>query len=250
MRVKKSILATASVLALGLITTANAADLSVDGRTVAPALTGPAQVFSWTGCFVGAHVGYGLATKDWHGTSSSGYLTSSMHPDGVMGGGQVGCDYQFPSSNWVVGIQGSISAAGLNGSAVDGYSSPAYTDTSKVNALGSVTGRIGWTWTRQNILYARGGLAWASDTYNNNYYGPGGESATANRIGWILGLGSEWAFARDWSFFAEYDHYDFGSTKLVFTDTYVSSIAQKVNAFTVGINYHFGMGTGAGSARY
>ena len=40
---------------------------------------------------------------------------------GVLGGGQVGCNYQF-APNWVIGIEGDGEAAGIKGDAAESVS--------------------------------------------------------------------------------------------------------------------------------
>ena len=50
----------------------------------------------------------------------SGVRSVSTGVAGVIGGGQVGCDYQV-SPNWVIGVQGNFDAATLRGSALDTF---------------------------------------------------------------------------------------------------------------------------------
>ena len=230
---KKLLLVSVSALALGVIAPANAADMPVKARPM-PMV---APVFSWTGCYVGAHVGYGWGKKDWSGTSDFGFLSSNFNVDGWLGGGQLGCNYQFPASNWIVGIEGSISAANINGSTADGYGS-GYIDYAKATTLGSITGRVGWNgWNPQHLFYAKGGWAWVRDKFDSNqgYSGP-----DQNCSGWTIGAGWEWAFAPRWSTFLEYDYYDFGTKQAVFTDNYLTDIKQTINTVKVGVNFHFG----------
>jgi outer membrane immunogenic protein len=71
---------------------------------------------------------------------------------GVLGGGQVGCNYQF-APNWVIGIEGDGEAAGINGDVTESVS---FTDPrtggpntvtgtahAKTDWIASVTGRVG-----------------------------------------------------------------------------------------------------------
>ena len=56
----------------------------------------------------------------------------------------------------------------------------------------------------------------------------------------------EWAFAGNWSAFAEYNYFDFGTPGVTFTSaadgvtTFPINIRQNINSFMVGINYRFG----------
>ena len=94
----KLLTAGAALLALGLSVSAKAADMPV--KYVAPA-----PVFTWTGCYVGAHVGYawGTSKQEYTGTRAGvpdaflpvGFdLTGNYNTNGVVGGGQGGCNYQ------------------------------------------------------------------------------------------------------------------------------------------------------------
>src|SRR5262245_28424338 len=96
------------VLGLG---PAIAADLSVK----AP-IKPPPPVLSWTGCFIGANVGGGWADKDYFDPLAAPPENnlSGHRASGAIGGGQVGCDYQF--GRWVVGVEGAGEAANLKGS--------------------------------------------------------------------------------------------------------------------------------------
>src|SRR5713101_1902643 len=107
---KKILLGSVATGALMAAGSANAADLGPRPAYKAPPIVAPIPVFSWTGCFVGAHGGYAWAKNDVreHTTfSSSPAFSGSQSQDtsGAIFGGQIGCDYQF-SSNFVVGIQG------------------------------------------------------------------------------------------------------------------------------------------------
>ena len=90
------------VLALGAATfQATAADLA-RRPVVAPApVVVPA--FSWTGFYVGANVG-----GAWSSTTITSNITgANWKPSNTtfIGGGQLGYNYQWPGSNWVIGAE-------------------------------------------------------------------------------------------------------------------------------------------------
>ena len=65
------------------------------------------------------------------------------------------------------------------------------------------------------------------------------------RSGAQVGGGVEWAFAGNWTAFAEYNYLDFGTSGMNFTPavgaaTFPINIKQNINSFMVGINYRFG----------
>jgi outer membrane immunogenic protein len=106
----KLIAVLSGVIGLGAAGAASAADMAVKARP-APV---PVPVFTWTGCFIGGHVGGLWADKRWNvapGDPSIGVAGiavgtpfGSHTADGWLGGVQGGCDYQFAGTNWVIGI--------------------------------------------------------------------------------------------------------------------------------------------------
>ena len=109
---KRLLLTTVSALALISARPGLAADLPT--RMPVKAAPAPVRVFSWTGCYLGGHVGWGWGRKTFADTLNgdlvdffTGGVQSSLDVDtnGFLGGGQIGCDYQF-ATNWVVGVRG------------------------------------------------------------------------------------------------------------------------------------------------
>ena len=115
--------------------------------TKAPAYTAPQVVYNWTGFYIGGHVGGAFAGDNSLQGSDARFL----------GGVQGGFDYQF-APNWVMGVEAQYSW--LTGGNNNGVLFPGGTlVTSNTDQLGSVTGRIGYTWGPA-LLYAKGGYAW------------------------------------------------------------------------------------------
>lgn len=116
-----TIAAIAAVCTIALTQIASAADLP----RKAPAYSPPPPVFSWTGCYIGGNIGYGwgrdtVTISDLGATTGVPELAGvpfgpvTGDTKGVVGGGQVGCNYQF-ASNWVIGIEGDGEAADIRG---------------------------------------------------------------------------------------------------------------------------------------
>src|ERR1700729_2252978 len=152
---KKFLLATVALVALGATVPALAADLPARTYTKAPVYAAP--LYNWTGFYIGGHLG-GVFSDN----SNFGGLTTGNNGNGrFLGGVQGGADYQF-APNWVIGAEAQYSwlASGNNSVLF-----PAGTlITSRNDQLGSVTGRFGYTWGPA-LLYAKGGFAWRD---NNN----------------------------------------------------------------------------------
>jgi outer membrane immunogenic protein len=245
----RTALATATLVTTALAAlagTATAADL---GRRPAPYTPAPPPppLYSWSSCYIGANIGGGWASKS--ANDVSGFVTGVVGADlgthtasGVIGGGQIGCDYQ--AGIWVFGVQGMFDASGMQGSNTQplGFA----VNNTNIPWLTTVTGRVGVTAAPTVLVYAKGGGAWVRDNFSLTALPGGATIANANNTpsGWTVGGGLEWAFAGNWSAFAEYNYLDFGTPGVTFTPTaggptFPINIKQTINSFMVGINYRF-----------
>jgi outer membrane immunogenic protein len=273
--------------ALAFAGPAFAADLPARMPVKAP-MVAPIAPYVWTGCYVGGHIGAGAATQD-ISEPAEPFFGSFLVPannrlrvdkSSFLGGGQVGCDYQF-ATNWVIGAAGDFSWTSINGQTTDpffaGKNGGPITLSDKTEWLATATGRIGYAWDRF-MVYGKGGVAWAhnKDSIQNlTFWGnPNASfcsngnaaiacspSATETRVGWTVGIGFEWALANNWSMALEFDHYDFGTKTVTLTDpngVFIGGIApasgpvnvkERIEAVKLGINYRFNWG-GPVAARY
>ncbi len=113
-------------LAFGLASTASiapaqAADIAVRAPAYYPKSFPPPAIYDWTGVYIGFHVGGGILTDSvsQNGVSTSAKPTSllssgNLHPAGVLGGAQIGANYEF--APWVVGVEGSWTDSTISGS--------------------------------------------------------------------------------------------------------------------------------------
>jgi len=225
-------LAGAAVLSGG----AMAADLKTPVYKAPPAGVIPAA-YDWTGFYVGGHVGYGWGQKNWTDTFG---LDASSTPNGFLGGGQVGYNYQI--GQYVLGIEADGSWSGIKG----GTTAFGAALDNNIDWTSTVTGRAGLAFDRW-LVYGKGGVAFAGDRYSTNLYTPGTVEVTDTRIGWTVGAGVEYAFAPAWSAKLEYNYMDFGTKAVSFAPGTSTDIDQQVHAVKFGINYKFG---GPAMARY
>jgi outer membrane immunogenic protein len=269
--VNKIILA-ASVLALSA-TSAWAADMAPRPYTKAPVMVDP--VYSWTGWYIGGNVGYGFGrsgadtvldpTSSWAIESPAfrneliGLSNQRYSPQGVVGGGQVGYNYQVGS--WVFGLEADINASGMSKTIAlsglnGGFITRNFTETTKSDWFATVRPRLGYA-VNNTLWYATGGLAvgdvqgsWtllSSNGYNKT--GSGSET----KVGWTVGAGVEHAFQPNWTVKLEYLYTDLGS--ISYNSTYLpgstfappgfnyrENISQDFTFHTVrvGLNYKFG----------
>jgi outer membrane immunogenic protein len=235
---KRLFLSTAAILAL--VAPAAAADLPTR-YTKAPPATAPALIYNWTGFYIGGHLGGGFGG----GNSIQG--TGGRFLGGVEGG----ADYQF-SPNWLVGAEVQYSWLGGNNNSrlFPGGNLVTMND----NQLGSVTGRVGYTWG-PGLLYGKGGFAW-KDNSNLRVTNAGVPQAFAttgnNRNGYTVGAGVEYMFAPSWSAKVEYQYYDFGTTTFTAAPAGLAGTRIRDDEHTVkaGLNYRFGWGGPVASGKY
>src|SRR4051794_37552073 len=150
----KKIALAAAAVSLMLAGSASAADMAVKARP-API---PAPIFSWTGCYIGAQVGW-AELRDRQALSSPTFaLAVDSTADGVKGGGHAGCNYQ--ANQFVFGIEGDIEGSDIDHRYVIGPPFANTTGTVKSDWQGSIRGRVGVAFDRV-LLYATGGWAWA-----------------------------------------------------------------------------------------
>jgi outer membrane immunogenic protein len=250
MRVCSFLTATAAISLAASV--ASAADLYTPRK--APAYIPPpaAPVLNWSGCYAGLNAGYhwsnsGVQTVGTPGPFdvtnnfgpdsdlASGLATSSLNPkqSGFIGGGQIGCNWQF-APTWVTGLEADFQGIAHNNDSPtitsQGDLQPTFPDTivstttvsRQVDWLGTVRGRLGGLATQSLLVYGTGGLAYgeakASTTISQTAscifgtvgspcpaaggqtvsYGTTG-SFSETRAGWTLGGGLEWMFAPHWT---------------------------------------------------
>ncbi|MEP6836776.1 MAG: outer membrane beta-barrel protein [Bradyrhizobium sp.] len=248
--------------ALALLVTENAVAADFPLEPVAKASF--VSRFTWTGCYLGAHVGGAWERKDATDPvllvqdnavfgvpgSTVGITTARVNSSGVIYGGQVGCDYQF-APNWVVGAEGAVSAGSLKGSTLVALPLGNPGDTAVVTArtdfIPSLTARLGYA-VDHWLFYGKGGVAWTNDKYSIT----GGFQGTAYdaeglgmRTGWTAGAGVEWAFTDNWSARLEYDYYDFGRANVLMSDAanvFSSIVTYRQSAQTVKLGLNFRVG--------
>src|SRR6202035_3023569 len=105
---KKFLLATVALVALGATVPALAADLGARTYTKAPAYAAP--IYNWTGFYIGGHIG-GAFNSD----NNFRGLTNGNNDGRFLGGVQGGADYQF-APNWVLGVEAQYSWLSSNNS--------------------------------------------------------------------------------------------------------------------------------------
>jgi len=248
------------VAAVAMTGSAFAADMAVKAR---PSMA-PVVVYNWSGCYIGGNVGGGWERTRQDQVAKVGGAAinnnyGSSDGSNVVGGGQIGCDYQF-ANIWVIGIQGMYDYARIDTSHII-PAFPAFNSNVRLKDMYTVTGRIGYLVTPQLLGYVKGGGAWTSVDYVINGFGPpafNSENAFgASRSGWTVGGGLEWMFAPGWSAFGEFNYMDFGNKNVNFVTAPgvvglpdVVRTKLDIEQFLFGVNYKFNFGGPAVVAKY
>jgi outer membrane immunogenic protein len=228
---------------------AGAADMTARPVYGAPP---PAPVYTWTGMYLGANVGYswGQSRNDGSLPGLGFTVNETQNMDGVIGGGQTGYNYQFGA--WVWGFESDLQASGQKGSAViPVFLGTTVTTDHKLDWFGTSRSRLGYLATPNLLLYGTGGVAYGQikDTYTATTVGLPAAAAVASvkdvRAGWTLGGGIEGAFGGGWSAKVEYLYIDLGKLEQTvavplagITATFNSRVTDPI--LRVGLNYKWG----------
>jgi outer membrane immunogenic protein len=251
---KKVLLSTIGLMALGVSAPALAADMAV--KAAPPPVVAP--YYNWSGFYIGANGGWGESRNCWDFVFVAGpaFSDGCRERSGGLVGGQIG--YRWQANQFVFGLEAQGDWADLSNTRVS-LLNPALSTRTKTDGIGLFTGQVGWAAWNAALLYVKGGAAVTSNSFTvlDTVSGAGLVSASATRWGGTVGVGFEYGFAPNWSIGAEYDHLWMGTANNSFTavDPRLVGIAnnrisQDVDMVTLRINYRFG-GYGAPvTARY
>jgi outer membrane immunogenic protein len=256
----------ASVVGLGALAVvpAMAADL--------PLKVPPPVGYNWTGCYVGLSVGTNSGRTDGYRSAAGSTftefggpqppippglnITDNFNLSGMMGGAQVGCNYQF-AGGWVIGFEGDWSVTNKEGqsqinqvtaAAINAFRSDTF--ALQERWLGTARVRLGYAVTDKWLWYVTGGGAWAKIDASEWTLQPniGAKWMQSNWVsGWTVGVGTEYAVGYGWSIRSEllYIQFrDFTTFTNVDPTTNTLTNLRVVNTrdyiWRVGMNYKFG----------
>jgi outer membrane immunogenic protein len=232
----------AALIVLAAHAPAVAADLGARPYGNAPAYAAP--IYHWTGFYLGAHAGGAFS-----GDNSFNGLVLSNYDARFLGGVQLGADYQF-AGVFVVGVEGQYSW--LTSNRIPSIFPTGFVYSNNQRGLGSITGRFGYSWGLA-LFYAKGGYAYSSHSETLTLGGaPIAFTLDRNhRDGYTVGAGVEYLFTPNWSAKAEYQYYDFGSSRFIAPAPLVpfGTFSNVEHTLKAGVNYRFNLG-GSTAARY
>ena len=239
---------TSGLLAACTFGAAMAADLPASMFAKAPPAPPPRP--SWTGFYGGVNLGGSLGHQ--HSSlddaiSDARILSNPLGLNGVIGGAQIGYNWQPADRPWVFGVEADFQGSGqkADGSFVTlTGDSVAYQD--KLAWFGTVRGRVGWAMGDQGRIlpYVTGGLAYGHNTIGGSGTAGGVPFAfdtSRTSVGWTIGGGLEWAFWNAWSAKVEYLYMDLGRGPVIpLTPTLNLATGRMTDHIgRLGVNYHW-----------
>ncbi len=248
-----SVSAAVALTTIGGIGAASAADMAVK----APYLKAPiAMVYDWTGFYIGVNAGVGIG-RDYTRLAIPGGLSfeaSYLNPQGGLGGGQIGYNWQIPNSFFgalVFGVEADIQGANMrdNFSCLIGcLPAQSVNFNQRLDWFGTVRGRVGIA-TGPVLTYVTAGWAYGSvkTTLTETVGATAAFSSNQNRGGWTWGSGVEASLGGNWTGKIEYLYVNLGDRLDTFTlngfpQAMSTDIREQI--FRVGLNYRIG-GNGA-----
>ena len=225
----------------------------------APSVAAP---FNWSGFYVGANVGYGVGRDPstlWSvfGPNTSGfpptglllgYESFLLSPQGVIGGGQVGVNWQW--QHLVFGAEADLQASGQKDNTTCAISCDPTPGGSialiqqKITSFGTVRGRIGWAeggW----LAYFTGGWAEGNVETAINHSADNGMPLVLREFdfngrqsGYAIGGGVEAHVVGNLTAKVEYLYLVLGGTVGSFIDPPATTPFGTTNTFTTGIRDH------------
>jgi outer membrane immunogenic protein len=239
------------LLAVSVIALTSSAALAADLAPAPVEPVAPVYVpYSWTGFYVGAQIGYTWGDSTFDGAGSPAgtpYLSTSVDPKGIFGGGYAGYNYQF-DGGFVVGVEADINASDAksdHNAFPAGPFGPGLSADSNLKWFGSARLRLGYAFDRF-LPFVTGGVAFGK--YDAETHLPGGgvpanlRDIDLNKAGWTIGAGLEYAFTDNIIGRVEYRYTDYGDKKRSGPFQFASQpvrIDLSTNDVRVGVAYKF-----------
>jgi opacity protein-like surface antigen len=222
-------------------------DATTGGRTPVIAKAPPAQaVYNWNGFYIGAYLG-----ADWGDTNWSFAEGSSIGPHfaGLLGGGEIGYNYQ--AGKWVFGVEGDIGWTNARGA----QPCPGgFFNNCEINIdwLSTATARAGYAYWDRLLAYVKAGAVIAQDRAQSvcdtgsrrtiaavSLNGCPSDGDSKTRAGWTAGWGTEFGLTQNVSVKSEFMYFDLGSDRYNIPGGPVD-IERNGFISTVGLHYRFG----------
>lgn len=208
--------------------------------TPPPALVAPIPGSVFSGPYVGAIVGLGAGHAMWDNEPYGPWGTTEHRLSGFLAGVEAG--FRFQTGDLVFGVEGDIAWTNIDGADTCGPGD-AYTCTTNINWLGTLTGQVGIAPGGGNLLlYGEAGVAWAGQDFTVDGEGVA-LAGTRTNSGWLIGGGVALAMDNGLYLKAEYNRINFGTeTAIDMTGGGLGTqfdLNQHAHVFKIGVGLQF-----------
>ncbi len=194
---------------------------------------------SWTGFYAGLNVGYDWSNVSGNGTLGAATATGSETLTGIIGGGQIGYNWQM-ANNIVLGVEADFQGSDASSSTNKSYYGFAYSGTDRMTYFGTIRGRVGYMIDRW-LPYITAGFGYGQGTTNATLSGVRTFSEAQSNGAWVVGAGVETALTGKWTVKFEYlamgadiqNSFNTSRGTLTVNGTVLSNVVR------TGLNYRF-----------
>lgn len=172
----------------------------------------------WGGIYIGASAGWMGQDLNWAfnpAIPAAAHQAYSLDTSDGVYGLHVGIQHQF-YSNFVIGAELGYSRSGDSWAGEPMFgNNPAFDSEARVEDIFQIGVRLGWSPSREWLLYVSGGYA-SADIHSRAISVATGAvafSASERHDGWYVGGGVEFALTDSWILGLEYQHLDFGTER-------------------------------------
>lgn len=159
---------------------------------------------------------------------------------GFLGGVQAGYNWQF--DDIVAGVETDFQGGNVKKTKYYGYGADKLTTKNRLDWFGTTRARLGYTITPDVMVYGTAGVAYGrvKTSYST---ADASFSGSKNKVGYTLGLGSEFALTDELSLKAEYLYTDLGKDKMFnYADAgeaFRGDNKFKMHTIRAGVNFKF-----------
>jgi outer membrane immunogenic protein len=212
-------------------------------------LTAPAsaQMFNWTGFYIGVNGGYAWADGSARITENTNNTvhSRSLDLDSWFAGLQAGLN--FRNGNYVWGLEGDVQWADGSDSSVITYADGPGNVSAQLDWFATLRGRVG-ALNGPVLYYITGGAAWQGSRFNVFIPFDVTQAAFSGKpkMGWVAGAGAEWVVGGNWTAKFEYQYLDFGARTVSALGTGGEIVTGRfkldIHTVRLGLNLQFATG--------
>lgn len=227
---------------------ASAIAAELPARALSPEPVHAAPIFTWTGAYVGAQLGWQYQRDQW---LNYGPYRSLSYPaqreTGLIGGMHAGYNHQIGAL--VLGVQADVEFAEFKPKYQEMWNGQPFGYNAKIGPQGSLRARVGYA-IDKTLIYVTAGFVLTDLTqnfYDKRIIQPFSINNSELKAGLTVGAGVEYALTSDWSAFIDYRHVKLGKLRYpaitydnTYRDVYMEYSRLTSNSVRLGFAYKLG----------